>query len=219
MVQSRQLSGIKRTVMSDRRILRKIPEASTNADWHMSDEDCMLQLQAGEQTGLAVLFERYRSLVSNIARKILRDTQESEDLLQSVFLEIFRNADRFDPRKGTVRTWILQYCYHRSFNRKKYLNLRGFYRDANSSQSQESSRSSQPWLGLSQEEAGRLLADSLRNLPEKHRRILEKVFFHGKTIKEVAAEERLSVSNARHYYYRSLEKLRQQLSSTEGPKR
>lgn len=206
-------------VMSNPRMLRKVPEAGSDADWRISDEDCLLRLQAGEQAGLAVLFERYRSLVSNIARKILRNTQESEDLLQSVFLEIFQNADRFDPRKGTVRTWILQYVYHRSYNRKKYLKLRGFYQDGTSSRSDESCRPGEPWHGLSQGEAAGLLADSLRSLPEQHRRVLEKVFFEGRTFKEVAAEERLSIDNARHYYYRSLEKLRQRLGSVEGPKR
>jgi RNA polymerase sigma-70 factor (ECF subfamily) len=206
-------------VMSDSRIVRKAPEAGSDADWRISDEDCLRRLQAGEQTGLAVLFERYRSLVRNIARRILRDSQESEDLLQSVFLEIFQNADRFDPHKGTVRTWILQYCYHRSYNRKKYLKLRGFYRDGTSSRCDELWRPGQPWHGLGQEEAAKLLADSLRTLPEQHRRILEKVFFEGRTLKEVAADERISVDNVRHYYYRSLEKLRQRLGSTEDPKR
>jgi len=205
-------------VMSDLTTLRKPSEESSDRDWYISDEECLLKVQAGQNTGLAVLFERYRRLVCGIARKILRDAEESEDLLQSVFLEIFQNADRFDPRKGTVRTWILQYCYHRSYNRKKYLTLRGFYRDQTSSCADESFRAAEPWRGLSHEEAGRLLADSLRSLPEQHRRILEKVFFEGKTIKEVAAEEGVSVGNARHYYYRSLEKLRQELGKAEGPR-
>jgi len=202
--------------MFDLNALRKRSPTISDPEWDMSDEDCLLKLQAGEATGLAVLFERYRRLVRGIARKILRDVQESEDLLQAVFLEIFKNADRFDPRKGTARTWILQYCYHRSYNRKKYLQLRGFYQDRASSQPyHQSSPAAVPWHGLSEDEASRLLDDALRSLPEQHRRVLEKVFFDGKTIKEVAKEEDLSVGNARHYYYRSLDRLRQQLGKAE----
>lgn len=206
--------------MCDLNALREPSATGSDRDWEISDEECLRKFQAGEKSAFAVLFERYRRLVVGIARRILRDVQESEDLLQSVFLEIFQNAERFDPSKGTVRTWILQYSYHRSYNRKKYLSIRGFYRDRTTGPADQSwhDRNAQPG-GLSHEEAERLLSRALHSLPALHRRILEKVFFEGKTIKEVAAEESVSVGNVRHYYYRSLEKLRRQLGRTEGPER
>jgi len=55
---------------------------------------------------------------------ILRDAAEGEDLTQDVFIEIYRKAGLYDPRKGSVKTWVLQYPYQRSFNRRKYLSLR-----------------------------------------------------------------------------------------------
>lgn len=51
--------------------------------------------------------------------------------MQSVFLEVFRAAAQFDPAKGTTKVWILQCAYHRSFNRRQYLNLRGLYENVN----------------------------------------------------------------------------------------
>src|ERR1700761_8610313 len=95
----------------------------------LSDEDLMLQLREGDGDALAVLFDRYNRLIMSIALRILRDVGESEDLMQSVFLEIFRAAAQFDPSKGTAKVWILQYAYHRSFNRRQYLNRRGSYDD------------------------------------------------------------------------------------------
>src|SRR5690242_15232743 len=92
-----------------------------------TDEELMKVLQAGLQDALAVLFERYYRLVFHTAVGIVRDRSEAEDVMQDVFLEIYRDAAKFDPARGKLRTWLLQYAYHRSLNRRKYLATRGFY--------------------------------------------------------------------------------------------
>src|SRR5438445_12437633 len=92
-----------------------------------SDEDLMRLLQGNSQEALAVLFERYYRLVLHTGMGILRDRSEAEDVMQDVFLEIYRDAAKFDPGRGKLRTWLLQYAYHRSLNRRKYLATRGFY--------------------------------------------------------------------------------------------
>src|SRR5260370_42277327 len=81
----------------------------------------------GSRDALSVLFGRYYRLVFHTAAGILRDRAEAEDVMQDVFLEIYRDAAKFDPRRGKLRTWLLQYAYHRSLNRRKYLATRGFY--------------------------------------------------------------------------------------------
>ena len=87
----------------------------------------MVQLQAGVNDALAVLFERHHRLVFSIALKIVRDRGEAEDVTQNVFLEIYSSVAQFDPGKGTLKVWLLQYAYHRAFNWRDYLNRRNFY--------------------------------------------------------------------------------------------
>jgi RNA polymerase sigma-70 factor (ECF subfamily) len=89
----------------------------------------MAHLQAGHADALAILFDRYHRLVLSIAMKILRDVGEAEDLMQSVFLEIYKSAAQFDPTRGTTKVWILQYAYHRGMNRRQHLNVRNFYKE------------------------------------------------------------------------------------------
>src|SRR5215470_3886568 len=91
------------------------------------DETLMLELKGGRVEALAVLFERYQRLVFTVAKRILRDSAEAEDLTQDVFIEIYRKANLYDPGKGSLKNWVLQYAYHRSFNRRKYLSLRHSY--------------------------------------------------------------------------------------------
>src|SRR5215468_2967035 len=84
-------------------------------------------MRSGGRDALGVLFDRYYRLIFDVAKRILRDRGEAEDLMQDVFIEVYRKADLYDSSRGSVKTWLLQYAYHRSFNRRKYLALRSFY--------------------------------------------------------------------------------------------
>src|SRR5213593_4461726 len=97
---------------------------------HLSDEALMAHLQAGHADVLAIIFDRYYRLILSVAMKILRDIGEAEDLMQTVFLEIFKSAAQFDPSRGTLKVWILQYAYHRGMSRRQHLSIRNFYRNA-----------------------------------------------------------------------------------------
>jgi RNA polymerase sigma-70 factor, ECF subfamily len=174
----------------------------------LTDEDVMLHLQQGHHNALAVLFDRYHRLVMTVASRILRDTGEAEDLLQSVFLEIFRSAAQFDPAKGTTKVWLLQYAYHRSFNRRHYLSLRGLY--DNSAKPEGDSETvrfakAQSDAGL---ESSHLVKEALGSLNSTQRRILELAFYEGLTMKEISERTGESFDSVRHNYYRGLEKLR-----------
>jgi Sigma-70 region 2 len=94
---------------------------------NLSDEDVMEQLRQGHRDALPILFDRFYRLVLKVALRILRDPGEAEDVMQDVFLEIFSKAAQFDPARGSPKTWILQYAYHRSLSRRQYLALRNFY--------------------------------------------------------------------------------------------
>src|SRR5437763_6358209 len=92
-----------------------------------TDEDLLQQLRSGVPDALAVLFDRHYRLVFSVAYRILRDSGEAEDLMQEVFLDVYKNSGRFDAARGSVKTWILLDAKHRAINRWKYLKLRGHY--------------------------------------------------------------------------------------------
>ena len=73
------------------------PLASVDQIKDLNDDEVMTHLQAGHGDALAVLFDRYHRLVLSIAVKIVRDPGEAEEVMQNVFLEIFRSAAQFDP--------------------------------------------------------------------------------------------------------------------------
>jgi RNA polymerase sigma-70 factor, ECF subfamily len=175
----------------------------------LTDDQLMVQLQDGVNDALAVLFERYQRLVFTIALKIVRDRGEAEDVTQNVFLEIYRSVAQFDPAKGTTKVWLLQYAYHRAFNRKQFLNTRNFYDQASIEDLDPFSYGEFFTSGrYAPVELQRLLQEGLATLGEPQKRVIELASYDGLSMKEIADKTGNSLSNVRHHYYRGLQKLR-----------
>jgi RNA polymerase sigma-70 factor (ECF subfamily) len=79
------------------------------------DESLMRDLAAGRQEALVPLYQRYAPLVFNLAAQTL-DRGAAEEIVQEVFLAVWRSADTFDPRRGTFRSWVLQIAHLRVLN-------------------------------------------------------------------------------------------------------
>lgn len=175
---------------------------------HLSDDEVISHLKAGHTDALAIIFNRYHSLVFSIAFKILRDVGEAEDVMQAVFLEIYKSAAQYDPSRGTLKVWILQFAYNRSLNRKEYLNVRKFYQQEQIDALLERPQALPGYWLLTQEEIRSLMRQGLEMLTPGQRRTLESVFFEGLNCQEIADKTGDAVENVRHFYYRGLEKLR-----------
>jgi RNA polymerase sigma-70 factor (ECF subfamily) len=179
-----------------------------------SDDALMKQLQEGRPEALGVLFDRYHRLVFDVARRILKDRSEAEDVMQDIFIEVYRRAALYDASKGTVKIWLLQYAYHRSFNRRKYLVLRNFYDGSPATalaqlelcvqQSGDEEITAREWEEI--------LRRGIKQLGSKERQIIELVAFDGLTVREASSQMRDSYTNGRNHYYRGLKKLREFLA-------
>jgi len=173
---------------------------------HQSDEALIAEIVGGAKEALGGLFRRYRSIVLNIAQRILRDTSEAEDLCQEVFLLLFEKAKLFDASKGTASSWIIQIAYHRAMNRRQYLAHRQHYSAQAFDEEQIGSGSQSVFLD---ELTARNLLSRLREqLSEEQRSTLELHFFEGYSLREIAEKTNQPLGNVRHHYYRGLERLR-----------
>lgn len=190
----------------------------------LDDEQLMAHLVAGHDDALAILFDRYNRLVYTIAKNILRDEGEAEDLTQAVFFEIFRSVAKFDRSRGSTKGWLLQIAYSRSLSRKHYLNIRSFYSAAGSDEiSDYEPESLQPTRDFNLEERRRLVEQSMEKLTPPQKETLTLWFFQGLSAQEIARRRKESEGNVRHHYHRGLKKLRSIIygdgeSSTPGRK-
>jgi RNA polymerase sigma-70 factor (ECF subfamily) len=175
----------------------------------LNDEQLMAGLQAGWDDALAILFDRYHKLVFSIALRIVRDRGEAEDVTQVVFLDIFRAVAQFDPAKGSAKSWVLQYAYHRALSRRQYLTARHFYGQAGDEALERHPAQEPSTFGrLTSAELQRLVAEGLGTLNRAQRRVIELASHDGFSMKEIAERTGETLVNVRHHYYRGLRKLR-----------
>jgi RNA polymerase sigma-70 factor, ECF subfamily len=177
-----------------------------------TDEAVLCLIKDGEKESLGCLFRRYARLVRSIGQRILQDPAEADDLVQEVFLYIYRKCALYDPLKGSARGWLIQVVYTQALLRRRQLNSRRL----SSSETLDSDRQRDPddrngaeydrpleslfgWTGWRKVWNG---------LTECQRETLRLHFYEGCTFAEIAERLGQSYVNIRHHYYRGLEKLR-----------
>jgi RNA polymerase sigma-70 factor, ECF subfamily len=177
------------------------------------DETLLEQVCQGTKEALGILFRRHARMVRNVAYRILRNEEEADDLVQDVFIFIFRKAALFKASHGTARSWIVQVTYHRAFDRRRHLNARYFYasrglEDADLNVVDRRYEILFPEWSL-ERIWGRESAARLRELLSPSQlSTIELHFFEGYTLEEISERLGQTLGNIRHHYHRGLDKLR-----------
>src|SRR6267378_2433004 len=172
----------------------------------LSDEELMRRASAGHHEAITVLFDRYHLLVFDVAVRIVRDPAEAEDVVQNVFLDVFRAMANFDSRKGILKVWILQYAYHRALHRKRHLVSNHFYSWENLEAAVEIGSGRPLWGELP--ETARLAEQMLEKLKPNQREVVEMTYYEGLTAEEIARRLGESPHAVRHDLHRGLAALR-----------
>src|SRR5580704_13217858 len=72
----------------------------------MSEASLVEAIRSGEESAMAALYDRYSSLVYAVALRVLGDTGAAEDVLQEVFMQLWRNPAAFDSSRGNLGAWL-----------------------------------------------------------------------------------------------------------------
>jgi RNA polymerase sigma-70 factor (ECF subfamily) len=200
---------------------RSATARKTAQDRIPSDEEVMARLQSNDSNALEILFERYSRMVLWIARSIVRDNGEAEDVVQDAFFYLYKKSRLFDGSKGSAKNWISQIALHRALDKKSHLARRGFYAGTDIGSLDDS------LLGetdLEREIGAKLnrvqLERAFEQLPKIQRLTLELFYFEGLELREISERLNEPLGNSRHHFYRGLERLRksafvQQLRGTK----
>ncbi len=170
-------TAIARTVMA----AASVPVQA--AGLHSSDNFLIARIAAGDQTAMRDLFARHRTSVYRWLLRFVRDEALAEDLLSEVFMDVWRQAAAFEGR-SSVSTWLLAIARH------KALSARRRRRDDQlDDELAESIRdpSGDAETMLQEKDRDERLVVALSRLSDEHREIIDLVYYHGKSVKEVAA--------------------------------
>jgi RNA polymerase sigma-70 factor, ECF subfamily len=183
------------------------------------DSELVKYWLCGHDDAFAVIVDRYQRLVFSVAVRIVKDEAEAEDVVQIVFLDIFRDAGKFDSSRGTLKVWLLQYAYSRSINRRHHLEQRQFYSNVELDDLKPSDVSSRHAgrSALSPGETARLVEESLAQLNDRQREAIELIYYGGLKFVEAAQRTGATLPTLRHHYYRGLAKIREFIETKHSP--
>jgi RNA polymerase sigma-70 factor (ECF subfamily) len=183
-----------------------IAVTEATAEAAQTDESILVKLAAGDSRALGALYDRYGRLAFFAAGRMLGDRAAAEDVVQDVFIAIWKHAASFDPGRGRVRTWLLASVRHRCIDV-----LRGQPMSTSRESVGEdvtSGSSDDVWEAF----GSKIDADEIRRalalLPEDQRAMIYLNYYRGLTHRQIAAHLRIPLGTVKGRMRLAIHKLR-----------
>lgn len=109
---------------SKNRLLRLVPTARGEADVNRldpTDETLMERVQQGDEGALTILYERYHQSLKAAIKRVMYDSHDIEEVLQDVFIQVWRRAVHYSPEKGRALGWLITMSRRRAIDRVRQL--------------------------------------------------------------------------------------------------
>jgi len=188
------------------------PSHASEAEPLQSDADLFRRLQQGQTNILGILYDRHAGLVYGMALKVLGNRAEAEDLVQDIFLILVGKCG-YDPRRGTLRTYLAILTRSRALDRlrshsRRQARLRRQSLDENAKVLSES-----PLENIAQSERSQEVKLALEQLSTKEKEVLKMAYYQGFSQTEIAKQLNLALGTVKSRSRRGLLKLRQALNN------
>jgi RNA polymerase sigma-70 factor (ECF subfamily) len=159
-----------------------VPALATAAAKTSSDESLVEQIAAGNKLAMQALFARHRTYVYRWLLRFVSNETLAEDLLSEVFLDVWRQAGRFECR-SSVSTWLMSIARHKALSAHRRRT------DAELDEkigATVADPAGDPEAALQEKDRGELLRRALMRLSPGHRQVIDLVYYHQKSVDEVA---------------------------------
>ena len=176
-----------------------------------TDRALVARIEGRDADALAALYDRHAARLMGLAHRILGDTGEAEEVLQEVFLYVWRSASSFDASRGTVLAWLLVVTRSRAIDRVRSRRpmSRAVRQDLDeisntpAAQDVEADSATRQWESLCR--------SAIADLPADQRRVLELAYFGGLTHQEIAEKTSTPLGTVKTRARLGLMKLRERI--------
>ncbi|HEV3311478.1 MAG TPA: sigma-70 family RNA polymerase sigma factor [Chloroflexota bacterium] len=182
-------------------------------DVQAQDAEILAEMQAGDDAALGTLYDRYGSLAFTMAYRMLSDRHLAEDVVQDVFLSIWRNVASYDSRRSSFRSWFLTIVRNRCFDKLR-------------------SKATQPQLSpeveiadqpggqdvvreVTQSLRAERVREALGTLPPEQRQTIELAYYGGLSQTEISERMAVPLGTVKGRVRMAMQKLRDMLSGLE----
>ena len=177
-----------------------------------SDADLVAAIGAGDETALGLLYERFSGMLLGLARRVLGDASDAEEILQEAFLQVWSQAGRYDPGRSSVSTWLVLITRSRAIDRLRSRKVKDRTLQTVQQEKRSGHTSPQGVGDVLRQQRRRRLRREMALLPPEQREVLEMAFFRGMTQSEIAGETGTPLGTVKTRSLLAMRKLRQAMS-------
>jgi RNA polymerase sigma factor (sigma-70 family) len=182
----------------------------------LHDEALLAQrIRSGDRAALAEVYDRHASVALAVALRVVADREAAEDLVHDAFVAVWQKIDRFDPARGSLRSWIVTIVRNRAIDRLRAKRPRVEIGVADE-RSLLQTGPNPTWddalarLGASQ------LRAAVAGLPTEQRQAIELAYFDGHTYREIAILTGVPLGTATSRLRLALARLRELLRQSDA---
>ena len=182
----------------------------------LSDAALGAGLARSDINALAQIYDRYHAAVHAVAYRVTYDRTLAEDVMQEVFVSLWKNPGTYKPERGSIGTWLMTAAHNKAVDLVRHEESHRRRRDevsARAEQQLREERVSEPVEDMASErwQADRV-RDALADLPEKQREAMVLAYFGGYTQREVAAITNVPIGTVKTRMLAAMRKLRDGLA-------
>lgn len=185
----------------------------------VSDAELARRLGAADGDALSQLYQRFGRPCYSLARRICGDDGLAEEVVQEVFLTLWRDPYRFDPARGSFATWLLTLIHHKAVDavrregtvRKRVVSAPDAGEDWSPTPAPGADQAAMARVAASQVRA------ALQQLPVEQREVLTLAYFGGHTQREIAVLTSIPLGTVKSRMFAGVQRLRSLLGQQLGP--
>ena len=182
------------------------------------DEALLLRVGAGDEHAFRELFGRYAAVAHALAFRLVRQAQVAEEIVQEAFLAVWRTPERYDPTRGSVRSWLMGTVHHRAVDAVR--------REQSQRRRADQAAALVPRViedaiddvvsALDLPRERRLVQKALEELPDEQRDVIQRMYFDGMSQSQIAERTGLPLGTVKSRTLLAMRRLRTNLGEV-GP--
>ena len=179
---------------------------------NLADEEVMQLVGEGEPRAFELLYDRHGGAAFSLAYRMVGKRAAAEDIVQEAFLAIWRSRMRYDPGRGSVRTWVLGIVHNRGIDALRRGAVHDRRRERIEGIEERHEAPERTDVEAARREEARSVRSALDTLPEDQRRTIELAYFGGFSHSQIAELLGEPIGTVKGRMRLGLDKLRRQLA-------
>jgi RNA polymerase sigma-70 factor (ECF subfamily) len=178
----------------------------------LADEELMRLVSDGDAHAFETVYDRHGAAAFSLAYRMIGHRAAAEDAVQEAFISIWRSRARYEPERGSVRTWVLGIVHHRTIDTLRRNLVHDRRRSSAEGIEEQHEAQERTDVEVARREDARTVRAALETLPTDQTRVIDLAYFGGFTHSEIAEMLEMPIGTVKGRMRLGLEKLRRQLA-------